>query len=107
MGVGNADYRRGTLDMNQPIGDLSLGTAMRLNLMWTDAAVPGRDVVENSSWAFAPSLAFGLGQPTQVTVKYQHLTQDDVPDYGLPWGASPGFPTGAFQSTPWTTRFDR
>ena len=26
--------------------------------------------------------------------------QDNVPDYGLPWGSSPGFPTGAFRSTP-------
>ena len=100
LGVGNADYRRGTIDLNQPIGDRSLGAAIRLNLMWTDAGVPGRDVVENRSWGFAPSLAFGLGQPTQVTLKYQHLAQDNVPDYGLPWGASAGFPTGAFQATP-------
>jgi catecholate siderophore receptor len=100
LGVGNADYRRGTLDMNHPIGEPSIGTALRLNLMWTDAGVPGRNVVENNSWGFAPSLAFGIGKPTQVTLKYQRLTQDNVPDYGLPWGASPGFPTGAFQATP-------
>jgi catecholate siderophore receptor len=100
IGVGNAEYRRGTLDMNQPIGEPSIGTALRLNLMWTDAGVAGRDVVENNSWGFAPSLAFGIGKPTQVTLKYQRLTQDNVPDYGLPWGASPGFPTGAFQATP-------
>jgi len=100
IGVGNAAYRRGTLDMNQPIGEPSIGTALRLNLMWTDAGVAGRDVVENNSWGFAPSLAFGIGKPTQVTLKYQRLTQDNVPDYGLPWGATPGFPTGAFQATP-------
>ena len=100
VGVGNADYRRGTLDMNHPIGNPSIGTALRLNVMWTDAGVPGRDVVENDSWGFAPSLAFGIGKPTQVTLKYQRLTQNNVPDYGLPWGASAGFPTGAFQATP-------
>lgn len=100
LGMGNAEYRRGTLDMNHPIGDPSIGTALRLNVMWTDAGVAGRNVVENNSWGFAPSLAFGVGKPTQVTLKYQRLTQDNVPDYGLPWGASPGFPTGAFQATP-------
>ena len=100
LGVGNAEYRRGTLDMNHPIGDPSIGTALRLNLMWTDAGVAGRNVVENNSWGFAPSLAFGVGKPTQVTLKYQRLAQDNVPDYGLPWGASPGFPTGAFAATP-------
>jgi len=100
LGVGNADYRRGTLDMNQPIGNPALGTSLRLNVMWTDAAVPGRDVVENSSWGFAPSLTVGIGRPTQLTLKYQRLTQDNVPDYGLPWGASAGFPNGAFQATP-------
>jgi len=100
LGVGNADYRRGTLDMNHPIGGAELGAAWRMNLMWTDAGVSGRDVVENNSWGFAPSLAFGVGRPTEVTLKYQRLVQDNVPDYGLPWGASPGFPTGAFQATP-------
>jgi catecholate siderophore receptor len=100
IGVGNAGYRRGTLDLNQPLGGSSPGAALRLNVMWTDAGVPGRDVVENRGWGFAPSLAMGIGKPTQVTLKYQRLAQDNVPDYGLPWGSSPGFPTGAFEATP-------
>jgi catecholate siderophore receptor len=100
VGVGGADYRRGTLDVNQPFGAPTIGAAFRLNAMWTESGVPGRDVVENRSWAVAPSLAAGLGSPTQLVLKYQHVTQDNVPDYGLPWGNSPGFPTGAFRSTP-------
>jgi catecholate siderophore receptor len=100
IGFGNAEYGRGTLDVNRPIGDPSLGAAFRLNVMWTDTGVPGRDVVENAGWGVAPSLAFGLGKPTEVMLKYSHLTQANVPDYGLPWGASAGFPTGAFQATP-------
>jgi catecholate siderophore receptor len=98
LGAGNADYRRGTVDVNQPLG--TLGTSLRLNAMWTDAGVPGRQVVENKSWGVAPSLAIGLGRPTHVTLKYQHLTQDNVPDYGLPWGNYPEYPTGAFDATP-------
>ena len=53
--------------------------------MWTDTDVPGRDVVESERWGIAPSLAFGLGTPTRVTLSYLHLTQDNLPDYGLPW----------------------
>jgi catecholate siderophore receptor len=98
LGVGNADYRRGTVDVNQPLG--ALGAAFRLNAMWTDAGVPGRQVVEGKGWGVAPSLAIGLGRPTHVTLKYQHLTQDNVPDYGLPWGNYPGYPTGAFAAAP-------
>jgi len=100
VGVGGADYRRATLDVNQPFGVPTIGAAFRLNAMWTDTGVPGRDVVENRSWAVAPSVAAGLGSPTQLVLKFQHLTQNNVPDYGLPWGSSPGFPTGAFRSTP-------
>jgi catecholate siderophore receptor len=100
IGVGSADHRRATLDVNQPFGAPTIGAAFRVNAMWTDAGVPGRDVVENRAWGIAPSLAAGLASPTQMVVKYQHLRQDNVPDYGLPWGSSPGFPTGAFRSTP-------
>jgi catecholate siderophore receptor len=100
FGIGNSSYSRGTVDMNTPVGDPAKGIALRLNAMWTDSGVPGRDVVENAGWGVAPSLSIGLGKPTQVTLKYQRLEQDNVPDYGLPWGASAGFPTGAFQATP-------
>ena len=100
VGIGSASFRRGTIDVNQPLGGSDSGAAFRVSAMWTDAGVPGRDVVENESWGVAPSLAFGLGSPTEVMLKYQHLNQDNVPDYGLPWGSSPGFPTGAFQATP-------
>lgn len=85
FGGGTAAYKRGTVDINQPIDGLGSGTALRLNAMWTDSEVPGRDVVENQRWGVAPSLAFGLGTPTRVTLGYTHLAQDNVPDYGVPW----------------------
>jgi catecholate siderophore receptor len=100
IGGGTDAYRRGTFDVNQPLGEASKGIAFRVNGMWTENDVPGRNVVENGSWGLAPSLAVGLGSPTTVMVKSQHLRQDNVPDYGLPWGTYPGFPTGAFNATP-------
>ncbi|HZB25232.1 MAG TPA: TonB-dependent receptor plug domain-containing protein, partial [Vicinamibacterales bacterium] len=97
---GSAEAARGTLDVNQPIGDPQHGMALRLNALWGQNGVPGRDVVENGSWGVAPSLGFGLGRTTQLLVKSQHLRQENVPDYGLPWGSYPGYPTGAFDADP-------
>ncbi len=86
LGFGTDDYKRTTVDLNQPLKDLGLeSAAVRLNGMWHDAEAPGRDVVEESRWALAPSLAFGLGTPTRLTLSYFHMTQDNVPDYGIPW----------------------
>lgn len=81
VAVGTDDYTRATADINQPIDD---DKAVRLNLMVTDAGVPGRDVVENTSWGIAPSVAFGLGKPTKVVLAWQRLEQDNIPDYGMP-----------------------
>jgi catecholate siderophore receptor len=82
---GNADYGRATLDVNRELPNSPIpGTAVRVNAVWMDAGVPGRDVVKNRSIGIAPSLALGLGTPTTVTLAYQHLSQDNVPDYGLP-----------------------
>lgn len=81
--LGTDHYRRTTLDVNQPVAAAN-GAAFRLNAMWQDADVPGRDYVNNRSWGIAPSLAFGLGQPDSVIFSYQHLQQHNVPDYGLP-----------------------
>ena len=91
-GVGNASYRRTTADVNQPLTTLGDGVALRMNAMWQDTGVPGRNVVDNGSWAVNPTLAVGLDSSTRAIVSYQHLRQDNVPDYGLPWAA--------FESTP-------
>lgn len=85
--VGNAGSRRGTLDLNTSLKRLGLGerTAFRLNLLGHDAGVPGRDVVNNSRLGLAPSLAFGLGTPTRLTLSYYKLKQDNISDFGIPW----------------------
>lgn len=83
---GSAQYKRVTADVNQPLSPLGLdGAAFRLNLMGHDAHTPGRDHVYNKRWGVAPSLAFGLGSPTKVTLTHLHLAQDSLPDYGIPW----------------------
>ena len=84
IGIGSADHKRGTLDINQPLVGLD-GAAFRLNAMWTDSNTPGRDAVQNERWAVAPSLAFGIGTPTRIMADYSHLDQQNLPDYGIPW----------------------
>lgn len=79
---GNADYKRGTLDVNRQLGDT---TAIRLNVLAHNAEVPDRDQAENTRYGIAPSLSFGLGTDTVYTLSYAHLQQDNVPDYGIPW----------------------
>jgi catecholate siderophore receptor len=78
---GSAESGRTTADVNR---QLSEHVGVRFNLMWQDAGVPRRDEVRQRSVGVAPSIAFGLGMPTTVTVSYQHLQQNNEPDYGLP-----------------------
>lgn len=85
-GLGTDDYRRATLDFNQPMKSLGLGTsAIRLNALWHESGIAGRDLVEDERWAINPSIAFGLGTSTRLFLDYLHMDQDNVPQYGLPW----------------------
>lgn len=84
VGVGTDAFMRSTLDINRVV-DTSAGAAVRLNLMGYSADTPRRDQVENSRWGVAPSFALGLGTPTRIVLSHLHLSQDNVPDYGIPW----------------------
>jgi catecholate siderophore receptor len=84
---GNADTQRASLDINTSLARLGLGerTAFRMNALIHNAGVAGRNIVKNDRWGLAPSLSFGLGTPTRLTLSYYKLKQDNVPDYGIPW----------------------
>jgi catecholate siderophore receptor len=92
LSFGSADQRRVTLDINQPLslregGGWISRSAFRINAMWQDSGVPGRDLAQNSGKAIAPSLALGLQTPTRVVVAGQFMRQDNLPDYGVPGAA--------------------
>jgi catecholate siderophore receptor len=107
--VGTDKTRRVTADINQPLAALGHGAAFRLNLMGTDSDVAGRDIAENRRFGLAPSLSLGLGSATRATFNYFHQSEDDIPDYGIPWlfnGPAPvdrnqyyGFKDGNFLKT--------
>ncbi len=87
---GTDDTRRATLDVNEPLAGLGEGVAFRVNAMGIKADVTDRDVVSDSRWGFAPSISFGLGTPTRLTLAYYHQYNSDIPDYGLPYfGTTP------------------
>jgi catecholate siderophore receptor len=101
LGLGSDEYVRATFDMNQPIKNLPIeGTSLRLNGLFHHADTPGRDIASNKRWGVAPSIAFGLGTPTRLTLSYFHLEQDNMPDYGIPFVASPNSLLSAFENRP-------
>jgi catecholate siderophore receptor len=77
--------RRLTADLNSPLENTIGGTAFRVNAMVEDAGVAGRDAAEVRRYGIAPSVSIGLGTKTPATLSYEHLSENDTPDYGLPW----------------------
>ncbi|HKV10805.1 MAG TPA: TonB-dependent siderophore receptor [Thermoanaerobaculia bacterium] len=97
VGVGTEDFNRATIDFNQPMEGFAIpGTAIRVNAMWNHGDVAGRDVITDERWGIAPSIAFGLGTPTRVTVSFSRLDQDNIPEYGLPWVPNTNVPLAEY-----------
>ncbi len=94
LSYGAGEQARATADVNQPISLGAPGTflgnaAVRVNVLWQDGGVAGRDYASRESLAIAPSVAFGLGTSTRATLSGQIMRQDNLADYGLPAVASP------------------
>lgn len=82
VSLGTDQYKRSTLDLNRKLSDT---VGLRLNAMAHDADVAGRNGPENKRWGIAPTVTFGMGTPTEITLGWQHLQTDDVPDGGIPY----------------------
>lgn len=96
------NQKRASLDANR---QLSATSAARLNLMWEDSDVPGRDKVENKRWGIAPAVSFGLGTDTRIKFNYLHVQQRNLPDggaltIGLPSWTSPDATKPEFNAAP-------
>lgn len=88
LSANTGENYRATGDVNAQIG---ASTALRVNAMWQDGGVPGRDYVEDNRWGVAPALALGLETPTRLYLYSQHVRADNVPDGGIPSIGLPGF----------------
>ena len=85
LGGGTNNAARATADIDVPIDDIGTPAALRLNVMGNTNGVAGRDMVDYSRYGLAPSLSLGIGTPTRVDVSYLHQSENDRPDFGLPW----------------------
>jgi catecholate siderophore receptor len=95
VGAGSAEYKRGTIDLNQPLTDMGIpGTAVRLKAQVQTPGVADLDVVKNKSWGVSPSIAIGLGSATQLSLAYFQANQDNVPTYGVNNTTTNGPPPG-------------
>ena len=77
---GTSPLWRSTIDVNQRSGTV----AVRLNGMYEDGGVMGRDVADLNAYGLAPSIAFGLGTETRAIFSYERLDRNDTPDWGVP-----------------------
>ena len=84
VGVGTADYKRSTLDINHTIDGLGEGAAFRLNVVGYKGGENGRDWISRERNGFAPSLSLGLGTDTRFTIAYEYLHDNGNTDYGIP-----------------------
>ncbi len=80
--IGTDNYYRGSVDSNVRVSDF---TAVRLNAMVHRNDVPGRDVERFERWGVAPSVTFGVGGPTSLTLAYVHQEDRNTPIYGVPF----------------------
>jgi catecholate siderophore receptor len=80
--IGTEDDYRASVDFNTQIGQ---HTALRINLLAEDGDVAGRNYVSNQSQALAATLMTQLNAESTLSVSADVLTQDNVPDYGIPW----------------------
>ena len=96
--LGTSDYKRITVDINQPLNE---NIGVRLAGMWHDQGVAGRDAIWSKRWGVAPSIKFGLEGPTSLTLSYYHMESDELPDSGIPYlYNSSNAPAGTTDSQP-------
>ncbi|WP_241127443.1 TonB-dependent receptor [Novosphingobium terrae] len=79
---GSADYKRFTLDVNQPLSEF---VGVRLSAMYHDQGIAGRDYTWQKRWGIAPSIKFGLNGPTSLELDWYHVHTNELPDQGIPY----------------------
>ncbi|VWX52883.1 TonB-dependent siderophore receptor [Novosphingobium sp. 9U] len=96
--IGTDDYKRATLDVNQPLNDL---VGVRVAAMWHDQDIAGRDALFSKRWGVAPSVKIGLDGPTSLTIGYYHLHTNELPDSGIPYlYTGTNAPAGVTETSP-------
>jgi catecholate siderophore receptor len=86
MTAGTDDHYRLSADVNRKLSDTA---AARVAVFGQDVQST-REVVRNRDWGVAPSVRFGIGAPTEVTLQALLQRNRDLPDYGFPFVTTAG-----------------
>ena len=79
---------RTTFDVNRAVDATS---AIRIAGMAQSGRPTTRDEMKNTDFGLAPSVRFGIGTPTEITLSALLQKNHDMPDYGFsPYGFGPG-----------------
>lgn len=87
LGLGTAEYKRATLDVNRMLDGFSWGngvSAFRINVVGHESGVDGRNWIHRERNGFAPSIVFGLDTPTRLSLAYEYINDYGNVDYGIP-----------------------
>ncbi len=71
---------RTTVDIDRAV---DATTAFRISGMAQDGAPTTRDEMKNRDFGLAPSVKFGIGTPTEITLSALLQKNHDMPDYGV------------------------
>lgn len=85
---------RFTADVNQPMSETS---AARVNMMFQRGKPSTRDQTDVLDFGISPSVKFGIGSPTELTLTAMLMHNHDKVDYGLP--PYNGFPLQVARNT--------
>jgi catecholate siderophore receptor len=88
--TGGMDWMlRATADANYQFSETG---AFRLNMMYQQQRITDRSLPTGERWGIAPSVAFGLGTNTTLTLEYMYYRYDEPTDAGVPIvSRGPGF----------------
>ena len=64
---------------------LAPNAAARFNAVDEHSMVSDRDHIINRRWGVAPSVSYGIGEPTTLTISYLHQEEHNLPDVGIPF----------------------
>ena len=92
--LGSGKHKRTTFDSNQTLAIEN--AALRVNLLWQDSGIPGRDQVENNRLGIATSLGLGLDTATRAYFNVFHVKQNSLQDGGVPTVGLPGYYNAIF-----------
>jgi len=81
LSLGSDNYYRTTADIGHA---LSNDSAYRLEVMGQYVEATRNSVIKKKDYGVAPSISFGIGTPTQITLSLLSQHNNDVPDYGFP-----------------------